>query len=199
MLNCADAQYLPAAARLKNFSGSVNLVLDTQGWSGLLIAAGSVDATDNYVLPIRLQRISPSGGKSLSYWTVANGYDTMVFLWNPTDAAQDLIFKVMFAGGHYNLPVHLGPKATQKVNLAQVVHSDVPDAEGHVIPAGVQAGSAKIVGSKAEDQSIEVAMTSGIFNASTGTCYQQCITCDGVTVYSVSADPFGVAVNGQTH
>ena len=92
-----------AAAGLKYFNGSVNLVLDTQGQKGLLTASGSVDQTNTYVFEVPPHAVLPSAGKSLSYWSTGNGDDTMVTLWNPADEEQDLIFRLVFAGGHYDL------------------------------------------------------------------------------------------------
>jgi hypothetical protein len=129
-----DVMSLISAAGLisaiKAFNGSVNLILDTQGKEGgLVLAAGSVDQSNTYVFEVAPRPIMESASKSISYWSTGNGDDTMVTLWNPADEAQDLIFQVIFSGGHYGLPIHLGPRETRTLNLSQVIQSQVPDAE----------------------------------------------------------------------
>lgn len=193
-----DMPFMLAAAGLKNFSGSVNLVLDTQDQTGLLMAAGSVDQNNTYVFEVASRSVVKSAGKSLSYWSTGNGDDTMVTIWNPTDEAQTFIFRLMFAGGHYDDLMTLGPRETKMFDISEVIASAGADPEGNIIPTGTQEGSVKILGLEAENQSILLAVDSGIYNVRKATCYQNCPTCDGATVFSVSLDPFGVAVGDQT-
>jgi len=182
------------AAGLKNFNGNFNLVLDTQGNSGLLMAGGSVDQTNTYVFEVGARGIVKSAGKSLSYWSTGNGDDTMVMLWNPADEAQNFIFRIPFAGGHYDYPVQLAPKASRTFNVSEIVAGLGPDAEGNVIPSGIQEGSAKIIGDKADNQNILVVMDSGVYNVRKATCGGSCQNCDGASSSSVITDPFGVVV-----
>src|SRR5262249_518396 len=103
-----------STAGLKNFNGTVNMEFVVQGnASGLLLAAGSVDQTNTYVLEVAPQGVVESAGKSMSYWSTANGDDTMVTVWNPADEAQDFVFRLIFSGGHYGLPIHLEARATR--------------------------------------------------------------------------------------
>jgi hypothetical protein len=190
---------LIAEAGLKNFNGSVNLVLDTQGQKGgLLMAAGSVDQKNTYVFEVMPRVVSVSVAKNISYWNTGNGNDTMVTLWNPADEAQDFIFTLFYTGGHYGYPIHLGPRATQTFNISEILHSQIADAEGNIVPAGVQEGSAKISGSLAENEHILVAMDAGTYNVRKATCGGICTTCDGVVGSSVVADPFDVTLGGNT-
>ncbi len=188
---------LLSSAGLKNFNGSFNVVFDTQGSPGLLIAGGSVDQTNTYVFEVASRGIVNSAGKSLSYWSTGNGDDTMVMLWNPADEEQNLIFRVMFAGGHYDYPIQLGPKVTRTFNISDVINSAVPDAQGNTVPAGIQEGSAVIVGDQADNQNILLVMDSGVYNVRKATCGGSCQNCDGVTSALVSLNPFAVAVSGQ--
>jgi Bacterial Ig-like domain (group 2) len=41
-------------------------------------------------------------------------------------------------------------------------------------------------------------MDAGIYNVRRATCYTYCQTCNGVTGFSISANPFSVAADGQT-
>lgn len=165
-----DMPSLLAAAGLKNFSGSVNLVFDTQGGSGLLMAAGSVDQTNTYVFEVASRGAVMSAGKNLSYWSTANGDDTMVTIWNPADEAQTFIFRLIFAGGHYDDVMTLGPRATRMFDVSEVIAGAGADPEGNIIPAGVQEGSAKIVGLEADNQHILVAVDAGVYNVRKATC-----------------------------
>jgi hypothetical protein len=69
---------LASAAGLKNFNGTVNLILDTQGKTGgILLSAGSVDQKNTYVFQVRPHGIGESAAQSLSYWSTRNGDDTI--------------------------------------------------------------------------------------------------------------------------
>jgi hypothetical protein len=194
-----DVPALIAGAGLKNFNGSVNLVFDTKGRQGaLLLASGSVDQKNTYVFEVVPRGFSESVAKNVSYWSTANGNDTMVTLWNPADEAQDFVFTLFYTGGHYGYPVHLGPQAMQTFNISEIIHNQIPDAEGNVVPAGVQEGSAKISGSQGENEHILVAMDAGVYNVQKATCGQVCETCDGYVSEILVANPFQVSVGGNT-
>lgn len=188
---------LMASAGLSNFSGNVNLEFNTNGQSGLLLAAGSVDQTNTYVFEVASRGIVESTGKSVGYWSTANGDDTMVTIWNPADEAQDFVFRLVFSGGRYNLPVHLEARTTQTLNVSEIINSQLPDAQGNVIPASVQQGSMKIIGNQADNQTGLVAEDSGIYNVKKATCSgNNCITCDGYSVANIAASPYAVGVGG---
>jgi hypothetical protein len=174
------------AARLYNFDGEFNFVLHTKGLpNALLLAGGSVDKTHNYVFSVAPHAVSESAAKTLSYWSTGNGDDTMLTLWNPADEAQDLILRLTFTGGHYLLPVDLGAGATRSLDLAQIIRSQTPDAEGNVIPAGIHDGGMEVHGSQGEQEQILIAVDAGIYNAQKATCYQGCNSCSGYTGASV--------------
>jgi len=190
-----DMSSLLSSAGLKNFNGSVNLVLDTKAQPGaLLMASGSVDQKNTYVFEVLPRGVLESASKTLSYWSTANGDDTMVTLWNPADEAQDLVFTVFFTGGHYGFPVHLGPRATQVFNVSEVIHNQIPDSEGNVIPASVHEGSGEISGTQGESEHILVALDSGVYNVQKATCGSYCQTCNGMTSAWVIDNPFTLAV-----
>lgn len=174
------------AARLYSFQGGFNLVLHTSGLpNALLLAGGSVDATNNYVFSVAPHSVSESAAKSLSYWSTANGDDTMVTLWNPADEEQAFVFRLTYPGGHYLLPVDLGAGATQNLNIAEVIRNQKPDAEGNIIPAGTHFGAAEIHGPQGEQERILVAMDAGIYNADKATCFYGCNSCSGYTGASI--------------
>jgi len=125
-----DVVSLMELSSLKNFNGLLNLVLEIQApQDSVLLSSGSVDQTYTYVFEVIPNAAKVSGSKNLGYWSTANGDDTMVTMWNPADEAQDFIFKIFFTGGHYLLPVHLGPRATYMFNLSEIIDSQSPDSE----------------------------------------------------------------------
>jgi len=191
---------LLASAGLKNFNGSLNLILDFHGKQhGLLMASGSVDKRGTYVFEVLPEGISKSISKSLGYWSTGNGDDTMVTLWNPADEAQDFVFTLYFSGGHYALPIHLDPRATRMFNVSEVIHNQIPDRDGNVIPPSVREGSADISGSRGEDEQILVALGAGVYNVRKATCVFYCIYCNGAQPpFAVSEEPFATKVSGQT-
>jgi hypothetical protein len=185
-----------SAAGLKNFNGSVNLVFDAQQKKGgLVMASGSVDQTNTYVFEVSPRAVVESVAKSLSYWSTKNGDDTMVTLWNPADEAQDLVFKLFFSGGHYLFPIHLSPRATHTLNVSEILHSQIPDSEGNLIPPSIQEGSAKILGSRGDNEHILVSIDAGTYNVRKATCGQVCFSCDGYTSSGVTVN--GGALNGS--
>ena len=185
---------------IRAFNGSVNLILDTQGkQGGLILAAGSVDKSNTYVFEVAPRPIMESASKSISYWSTGNGDDTMVTLWNPADEAQDLVFQVIFSGGHYGLPIHLGPRETRTLNVSQVIESQVPDPEGNIVPAAIHTGSLNIAGSQADNQSILVALDAGIYNVRKATCGPGCYQCNGWVSSSITPNPFFVEVENTAY
>jgi len=184
------------------YNGSFNLVFDANIKPGdLLLASGSVDQTNTYVFDVVARGVAESGSKSLQYWSIGNGDDTMVTLWNPADEAQDFVLTLFFAlpdgsPGHYLWPVHLEPRATRGFNISEIVQNQIPDAEGNTIPAGVHEGGMKIAGSVAENQHILIAVDSGTYNVKKATCLNNCQVCDGYASVAVIPSSFSIAVNG---
>lgn len=193
-----DMTSVLASAGLTNFAGSVNLVFDAQAKPGSLVASGgSVDKANTYVFAVYPRGIQEGASKSLSYWSIGNGDDTMVTLWNPADEAQNLVFRLNYTGGHYLLPIQLGPKATQAFNISDVVRNGTPDAEGNIIPASAHEGSATLMGSQGKIQQILVAVDAATYNVKRATCGGQCWQCDGIGLAWVDINNFLVASGGQ--
>jgi hypothetical protein len=193
-----DVLSMMTVAGLTNFSGSVNLVLDLpdSARSSLVVASGSVDKTKNYVFGVMPTLVTESESKTLSYWSVDNGDDTMVALWNPADEGQDLMFEIFFSGGHYLLPIHLGPRATRAFNISEIIRNQIPDSEGNVIPPSVHDGSAQIRGSQDAAERILVAMDASIYNVQKATCGWTCTSCNGDIGGTLEDDPFGLSYVG---
>ena len=193
-----DASSLINTAGLKNFSGNVDLVLDTEGQQGaFVLAAGSVDQSNTYVFEVIPRAVGEGGSQALCFWSTADGDDTMVSLWNPADEAQDFTFTLFYSGGHYLYPVHMEPRATHVFNISEILHSGLQDSQGNVIPAAVQSGSAEIAGLEGEQQHILVTMDAGVYNVRKAICGNNCLVCNGVVNTFIIDDPFGVPIGGS--
>lgn len=194
-----DVPSLISQAGLKNFHGSVNLILETKGPAGgLVLSSGSVDQKNTYVFEVRPNAVLESVAKNLGYWSTGNGDDTMVTLWNPTDEPQDLVFNLFYAGGgQYGYPVRMEPRATHTFNISEIVQNRVPDAQGNLVPLGVHEGSAEIAGTQGEQEHITVAMEAGIYNVEKATCGNPCATCDGLVSDSLTPNGFTMAMGGS--
>ncbi len=81
-------------------------------------------------------------------------------------------------------------------NVSEIIHSQIPDRQGNIIPATVHEGSATISGIHAENETILVAVDAGTYNVRKATCSWYCISCSGVTTMFVSPSPFAVATSG---
>ena len=194
-----DIHKLLANAGLSGFSGSLNLILQADGQSrSLLLASGSVDQRNTYVFQVVPHGIQESSGKAISYWSTANGDDTMVTLWNPADEPQDYRFTLFFAGGQYTLPIHLGARSTRMFNVSQIIENQTPDENGSIIPPNVHEGSAKVSGIHADNEDILVAVDAGTYNVRKATCSYYCISCDGEVLTYVVLSPFTMA-KGKTN
>ena len=190
---------LLAQVGLKDYNGSVNLVLNVAASAprgAVLLNSGSVDQRNDYVFQVASAGVRESMGKSLSYWSTANGDDTMVTLWNPADEPQDFVFTLSYSGGRYLYPIHLEPRATQMLNISEITHTGTSDSEANIIPAGVHEGSAQLSGSEGEAQRVLVAFDASVYNVQKATCGWFCETCQGAVNYWILANPFAVAVNG---
>lgn len=187
-------------AGLENFNGSFNLILDVPGdATSLLMASGSVDQSGTYVFEVLPKGVGETSAQGFSYWSIGNGDDTMVTLWNPADEAQDYLLTLFFSGGHYNYPIHLESRATLMFNISEIAHNQNPDAEGNVIPLSVHEGSGEIAGAQGINQHMLLVGAVGTYNVNKATCGSGCWQCTaGATDAFLGISPFGVAVSGQT-
>jgi hypothetical protein len=173
-------------------NGSVTLTFSYRGpQSALLVADGAVDQSGNYVFEAEARTTGETASKSSIYWTIANGFDTMYSLWNPSDKAEDLLLKFQYAPGQtYSLPVHLDGHAQTMVDLKQIAMAGTPDAHGQVLPMTATSGALVITGASGDVRdAVNLSISSGIYNPLTATCGYGCETCNGCTNYGVSPDP----------
>ncbi len=182
-------QSILATVGLENFNGSINLSFSFTGHAGdLVLATGSVDETGNYVFAVEPQGIGKSFSKVGPYWSVANGFDTMYSLWNPTAQAQDFVVTFYYGdgSGKYLLPVHLEAQASTMIDMMMLIGSQRPDANGNVIPASVQQGSAVFSSAKGEAEWMTLVVSGAVYNPKTATCGSlSCTTCDGFSDFRI--------------
>lgn len=186
-----DGRNLLAAAGLKSFSGIVTLTLSFTGMpTDLLDAAGSIDGSGSYVLEVDSKTAEPSLSKDIPFWTVGEGQDTMLSVWNPTGAEEDIVLTIYFraTATPYRLPIHLAPFASSMIDLAQTI-AQFPDLP----PRRVQEGSMSLASPQGPTAPMTLGASVGIFDASTGTCFWGCLDCSGyyqMTVMPGSANLF---------
>ncbi len=192
------SSYLTTAG-LKNYNGDVNLVLDTRGQSGgLLAVAGSVDQTKTYVFEVLPRGFKESVSKSIAYWSTANRDDTMITLWNPADEQQDFLFTLYYAGGHNSFPIYLGPRESRSFNVSEFTMEGIHDIDGNMVPMDAQTGSAEISGSQGENEHILIGVEAAVYNVVKATCEIVCETCIGLVEVTLVQSPYSLAVGNTT-
>jgi hypothetical protein len=182
-----DSTDLLTKSGLAGFNGSINLGLSFMGdGNDLLLATGSVDQKGTYVLPVEATGNGESASKWLKYWSVANGDDTMISIFNPGEKAEDLQMTLFFMDGQYKVPIHLDPKGSTMLMVSEIISAQQPDSDGHKIPLFIHHGSAILSSAEAVNASMNVSVSSSIFNVANATCGTTCPTCLGYVDFFVS-------------
>jgi hypothetical protein len=190
-----DLEGLLEANGLKNINAGLTLSLGVSGVpGGLLAAIGSVDQSGDYVFEVEPHPVSSSLSKSLCFFEVGQGADTMVSLWNHSDQPEDLLATLFFEGGHYKLPVHLASKQSAMFNVLEIIKAHSPDADGNTIPSSVTRGSAVISGPQDETQKIDVSINAATFSVRAATCDPICQQCMGFDGIFIEPDSLSLAV-----
>ncbi|HET9784439.1 MAG TPA: hypothetical protein VFP94_05690 [Terriglobales bacterium] len=183
------------------------------GPSDLLLTAGSVDAGGSYVFEVVPRQLAPSAGEQLPYWSTAEGDNTMYSLRNPGATVQDVMLHLTSAdgAGDYEIPLHLVPGGSAMVDLGMIRAEGMPDMHGHLLPAGDR-GSAMlepaakpapgpdgvIVVPKGGLWSMQVVVSTGVFNPTTATCGDPCGSCCGYELPDVATGFIGGDGVGST-
>ncbi len=168
-------------------SGTAHLMFAFRGREGdLLVQTGSVDQTMNYVFEVVPAEMLPTASRTLCFWSAEGDSDSMITVWNYDSSAQDLVLKLFFTGGRYQIPIHLGPGETYTLSTMELVRSGRPDPSGVVIPTYINSGSAVLSGKGGERDSISVGVASATYNVRNATCSPDCVNCNGVSQIVVS-------------
>jgi hypothetical protein len=178
-----------AASGLKSFDGMINLTFTFSGRPGdLLVSTGSVDQTGNYVFQVQPEAAKKSFGKEIAFWSVADGSDTMISLWNPLNAAQDMAVTFHYAdgSGEYRLPVHLPAKADTMISVAELKMMGRADINGSTFSATVKEGRATLTNLTDSFGELTAVVSAGTFNVRTATCGGGCNMCRGTSNLAIS-------------
>lgn len=187
-----EAKQLSFGSALSNFNGMATLTFSFDGHSGdLLMATGSVDQTGTYVFEVIPDGLVTTWAKNAPFWRVTGGFDSMLSVFNPQDAPEDIVLKLTYTGGtgHYAVPLHLAAGETQMLDVKDVIDMQEPDSEGNVIPHDVTEGSAQFAGPNGIAQEIRIGVSAGIFNVQTATCGGGCLICTSTTDAFISPNP----------
>jgi acyl-CoA synthetase (AMP-forming)/AMP-acid ligase II len=78
----------------------VNITTSFSGRDGdVRMEGGSVDQSGNYVFEAESQVEGTTISRIICYWTVTGDTNTMISLWNYSDASQDLVLTLYYQGG----------------------------------------------------------------------------------------------------
>jgi hypothetical protein len=160
----------------------------------LILDAGSVDQTQNYVFQVATSAEVPTTSKNLCYWSVEGDTSTMISIWNYANLEQNATLVLYYHGGQYRIPIHLGPRETYNLDMMALVRSRAPDPGGNLIPDYISNGSAMLVGPRGELDKMTVVVSASTYNVRNATCYPICLNCGGVV--SVSVPNYSVIVGG---
>ncbi len=76
------------------------------------------------------------------------------------------------------------------IDMAMLIAELKPDANGNIIPPSVREGSASFASAKGASTSMTVVISGGIYNVSTATCGNTCVTCCGNSNFGVSVPAY---------
>ncbi|HLW97809.1 MAG TPA: hypothetical protein VKR82_04125 [Candidatus Acidoferrales bacterium] len=177
-----DVKGMLAGIGLGSYNGLLNLRTSFYGSpSDIMEESGSVDQSKSYVFEVPPIMEGPSRGKILSFWNSSGDTDTMITLWNYSSRDQDFILNLYHQAGQYKLPIHLSVNASVTIDIASLIKSGKPDADGNTISTDIVQGSAKLSGPRGDMDIIDVALHAAVFNVRTGTCTTSCNYCNYVT------------------
>lgn len=185
-------------SHLDGYSGDANFIFSFDGQAGdLLFATGSTAKDNTYVFSVDPMIVVPETGKIFCDWQASGATDTMLSFWNSGASEEDAELVIFFSGGKYRLPIHLASNETQTLNLASLINTRLPDADGNIIPRSAVKGSARLTNPLGRRTSMDIKANAAIFNVQTATCRVPCPVCDDVTAVSISSDGPSVVVGGS--
>lgn len=174
---------------LKDFNGALTLAVSHSGGSSdVMSVAGSVDATGTYVFEVEGRAAEEKLSKQSPYWSVKNGNDTMVSLWNSSGSAGEVMVTLKYAdnSGNYHFHLHLAPYATSNIDVKELIANQNRDQDGNILPLDLQEGSFVFHNAKDVHAPLSLGVNVSIFNVIKGTCYYGTVYCDGYTGLIVS-------------
>jgi len=179
---------------LGNYSGSINLVVgSTAKFGEILFTAGSVDKTGTYVFEVSCNALRKSSKILFGEWNIADGNDTMISVWNPTNIDEDVVLHLYHDADELQFPIHLPKGTSTMVNASQIIMESRKSNSG-VAPLTAQYGSAVLSGKSSEN--VMIGVSYGIYNVKTATCRNLCGACNVYTAFEINYFP-PLQVGGQ--
>lgn len=186
---------------LKDFNGALTLSVSHDGnASDIMCTAGSADTKGTYVFEVDGRAVEHGASKESPYWSVKDGNDTMVALWNPTTDPEDVMVTLKYAkgSGKYHFRVHLAPFATANLDIKELIANQNRDEDGNTLPLDLQEGSFVFHSAKAVHAPLSLAVNIGIYNVIKGTCYYGTVSCAGYYgSLIVSPSTFSLVADGE--
>jgi hypothetical protein len=122
----------------------------------------------------------------------------MISVWNYSQTSQDATLTLYYFGGQYRIPIHLDARKSYNLDVMELVKSQVPDADGNLIPSNIKSGSAMLVGpSGSELERMNVVVSASTYNVRNATCLPICINCGGLTSLYLSPSTINIVLNGS--
>jgi hypothetical protein len=102
---------------------------------------GSVDDSEDYVFEVSPSIEQKGNSRILCDWQVLNDTSTMISLWNYSATTQSLVITFYWDGGSYNYPVKLNARQSTTLDVAEIVHAQLPDDNGNILPPYAHEGA----------------------------------------------------------
>jgi len=196
-----EFQEILAQLGLSDHDGILNVKISSPRKPGeIVFALGSIDQTADYVLQVNPEGIGPSPGKAIPYWSTAEGNDTMVALWNHSAQHQDLVLLLGYnlpqgGTGAYEHRVSLAAGESTAVSLGHLIGSQLPDANGNLIPGDVREGRAVLRSAEGASEAFNISASVATLNVANRTCSYWCIICQGYLFMRMTPDVIDVLIN----
>jgi hypothetical protein len=174
---------------LKDLNGMLTLAVTHTGQpNDVIVAAGSVDGSGTYVFEVEGRMVEQGLSKDSPYWTVRNGSDTMVSVWNPTPNPQEIIATMYYgdSSGHYRFHFHLAPHATANLDVKELMADGSADDEGNYLTSVKQEGSFAFDNAADAHGPTTLNVSVGIYNVVKGMCTYGTIYCGGYSGINIS-------------
>ncbi len=73
-------------------------------------------------------------------WTLENGAESTLLLYNPTPTVQEFQVRISGSGSSWVSLYHLAPEETKAISIGDVVKKQMPDAAKHALPSHLSTG-----------------------------------------------------------